>query len=218
MACRRRRCHCHEAHCSRDRVRCHSERPRGRGSGLWNFQWPGRTAAAGRANLAGKWDEAAHHPVRTVTSRMSVTLFVCMQELMPRVTRPIATVRTRSRLLMRSFGDASRYGPSPLSLSLPLSHGLSTCAQGELPADLRQQITFIYCDDIVASEAFYSNKIGLPLVRSEDTPVRLRSNAFSVPSLINCVCAKKLHPCVHMRMCHAGQAAAFSGLPIRPPR
>ena len=37
---------------------------------------------------------------------------------------------------------------------------------------LRQQVTFLYCDDIAASEAFYRDKLGLPLVGTEDTPVK----------------------------------------------
>ena len=50
-----------------------------------------------------------------------------------------------------------------------LSASSTQCTQGVIPEDLRQQITFIYVDDIVASEAFYCDKLELPLVRKEDT-------------------------------------------------
>ena len=51
--------------------------------------------------------------------------------------------------------------------------------QGEIPTHLRQQVTFLYCDDIAASEAFYRDKLGLPLVGSEDTPVNLQGSHLS---------------------------------------
>lgn len=36
-----------------------------------------------------------------------------------------------------------------------------------VPSDFAKQITTVYCDDIVAAEAFYKQRMGLPLVRVE---------------------------------------------------
>ena len=97
---------------------------------------------------------------------------------MPRLVRPIAKVRSCHSLLVRSCAHSYII---VMGLPKPESGGLHLlvlnewtgkyCTQGEIP-ELRQQITFIYCDDIAASEAFYRDKLGLPLVGIEDTPVR----------------------------------------------
>ena len=41
------------------------------------------------------------------------------------------------------------------SASAPTAGAPSPKAAGAVPADFAQQITFIYCDDVAASEAFY---------------------------------------------------------------
>eukprot|EP01043_Picozoa_sp_COSAG02_P001654 COSAG02_NODE_35_length_49339_cov_20.375102_28_plen_101_part_00 len=95
--------------------------------------------------------------------------------------------------------------------------------QGELPEDLRQQITFIYCDDIAASEAFYRDKLELLLVRREDTPVRdhlgCREILFCRATISSCY--NRFTPTESTFDTHnayyEGQHAAFSGFAVWPP-